>query len=350
MRCLRCETKTSIDKNFCTSCGLIFTKNIKQQMSRSDLDLDICGVDTPTKKSLADGDYALPLDKTGRDILSKIPLLPQAAHAVIKHWSLPLERAKLLGDGLKVSSTQIPKIHDIAKFCSQKLDMGIPDIFIKYDPRFNAQALGTQEDNLILLHSSLVDAFNDRELAFIIGHEMGHIKNHHVLYNTVLYFISGGADFLSGIGAPIYMPLLAWSRSAELTADRAGLLATKDLEGAIRALVKLVVGSETLLRQVNLKELISQAEQKNFYSTMGKIFNTHPYMVDRIKALVDYIKGGNYDILKDESVNNYIENKDDVKKEESNPSRVESKGSRFCKKCDHKIGYGVDRCPYCGEK
>ena len=51
----------------------------------------------------------------------------------------------------------------------------------------NAMTFGTNDDAFILVHSALVDHFDDEELLSVIGHECGHIHNDHVVYLTTLH-------------------------------------------------------------------------------------------------------------------------------------------------------------------
>ncbi|MCP4649627.1 MAG: M48 family metalloprotease [PVC group bacterium] len=302
-----------------------------------------------TKADFSEKEYALSSDLTIRELSSKIPLLKEAANLVIKYWTFPLHRAELIGNAVKVSSSQIPRIHKIAEFCANRLNMQVPELFLKYDPTFNAHTYGTDKNHFILLHSSLVDAFNDRELAFIIGHEMGHIKSQHVLCNTILYFLTEGAAFLLQIiTEPLCAPLMAWSRSAEFTADRAGLMAAMDIEGSLRALAKLLVGSDALLKQLNLKELIEQTKQKNFYSNINIAFKSHPYLTDRINELINYA-GTKADFM----VDNQVVETDQSSVKPANKAHIaelEFKGRKFCKNCNYDINNTVNKCPFCGAK
>jgi hypothetical protein len=106
-----------------------------------------------------------------------------------------------------------------------------------------------------------------------------------------------------GVAARVVLvALLEWSRKAELSSDRAGLVAVQDPEIAMRAMLKMA-GGDLGGRDTNLQEFIQQAEE---YRTSGdvadqvfKILNllgtTHPFWVLRVSELRDWIESGQYD-------------------------------------------------------
>jgi predicted Zn finger-like uncharacterized protein len=61
----------------------------------------------------------------------------------------------------------------------------------------------------------------------------------------------------------IDMPLMAWARQSEITADRAGLLAVGDEALARRVLLAWSIRSARLLKQVNIEEWMKQEDASN---------------------------------------------------------------------------------------
>ena len=89
---------------------------------------------------------------------------------------------------------------------------------------------------MISLNAGCIKSLNDDELKFVIGHELGHaIFDHHDL---PAYGICNNR----GISPSKTIKLMDWSRRAEISADRVGLLCTKDKFSAKSALVKLSTG------------------------------------------------------------------------------------------------------------
>jgi len=83
----------------------------------------------------------------------------------------------------------------------------------------------------------------------------------------------------------------AYSRSCELSADRAGMALTGNSEAAGRALLALTLGSEALATTVNLQAFTAQ--EKFVPPIMGFIYElyaTHPRMTRRIIELNGYAR------------------------------------------------------------
>jgi hypothetical protein len=102
---------------------------------------------------------------------------------------------------------------------------------------------------------------------------MGHCRAGHALWNTVLRFVAGDVSVHTGllsnglinainptklIQGAIDLPLMAWSRQSDVTADRAGLMAVGDEALVRRVLLAWSIRSARLLQQVNIEEWLKQ--------------------------------------------------------------------------------------------
>ena len=163
----------------------------------------------------------------------------------------------------------------------------MPQVFVVNSPVFNAGTLGTNDDSFIMVHSALVDQYTDEELLTVIGHECGHIHNSHVAYLTALHYLTYMAGmFLPWILQPALVALRTWSRRAEITCDRAGMLVASDQPAAERAITKLAVGSRKLYEEFNLDAFLEQHEEGSH--GIGKymeVFATHPWLPKRVLAM-----------------------------------------------------------------
>lgn len=75
-------------------------------------------------------------------------------------------------------------------------------------------------------------------LKFVFGRGIGALDNSHVPWMTLSYFIDDLTRGLWNKVTQIPDILLHWKRCAIITQDRAGLLATRDMSGAIYAILK----------------------------------------------------------------------------------------------------------------
>jgi len=194
---------------------------------------------------------------------------------------------QMLGQAVKVSERQFPRVHGLAKQACDTLQIPMPQVFLVSSPHLNAGTLGTNEESFLFVNSGLVAEYSDEELLTVIGHECGHIHNSHVAYLTALHYLTYMAGmFLPWILQPALVALRGWSRRAEITCDRAGMLVAKDQAASERAITKLAVGSRKLYEEFNLDAFLEQHQEGA--QGIGKymeVFATHPWLPKRVLAM-----------------------------------------------------------------
>jgi Zn-dependent protease with chaperone function len=246
-----------------------------------------------------------PADRAATAALGQIP----GVETVIRKLTeLQYERALrqiLLGNAVRVGPSQLPEIWTVYERAADTLDVSpIPDLYVTQFPLANAQAIGTDKP-VILLTSQLANTLDPDELWSVLGHELGHVLAGHVLYQTALFVLLqlGGS-----LPLPIRLParavkavLLEWSRSAELTADRAGALSCRDPVVSCRALMVLAAGlpSSRLDLDAFLQQASEYEEWDSRWDRLLRLFaarqTTHPYTVRRVRELTEWVRGGDYD-------------------------------------------------------
>jgi len=173
----------------------------------------------------------------------------------------------------------------------------MPDVFIQQSPELQAFTIGIQKRFYIVITSGLVENFDDGELLFVIGHEMGHIKCDHIIFYSVvlLYsFIMMSNIFFKIITIPSLLPIFDWSRKAEVSADRAGLIVSKSITKSLSAMLKMSGGTK-IMKNVSIKDFLKQNDMiKKTPSRFIEFFLTHPYLPKRALALVEFYKSKYY--------------------------------------------------------
>jgi Zn-dependent protease with chaperone function len=177
-------------------------------------------------------------------------------------------------------------------------------LYVSQTPIVNAGAYG-MESPFIILNSGTVALLEDDQLAYILGHELGHILSDHVLYLTMtqllLQLASLGFPIVGLAARAVLVALLEWNRKSELSCDRAGLLAVQDPEVVMRTMLKMAGGGST--DETSLQEFIVQAEEyrdsgdvaDQVFKILNLIGETHPFWVLRVSELRAWIEGGDYD-------------------------------------------------------
>jgi Zn-dependent protease with chaperone function len=231
-------------------------------------------------------EYTYTFDRQSRIAFENTRPVALAVEASVRLFK-QMGQTQLLGHAVKVSDRQFPRIYGITKAACEVLQINRPQVFVVNNPTFNAGTLGTNEDSFIMVHSALVDQYTDEELLTVIGHECGHIHNSHVAYLTALHYLTYMAGlFLPWILQPALVALRTWSRRAEITCDRAGMLVARDQQAAERAITKLAVGSRKLYEEFNLDAFLEQHEEGS--QGIGKymeVFATHPWLPKRVLAM-----------------------------------------------------------------
>jgi len=231
-------------------------------------------------------DYTYTFDRQSRIAFENTRPVAMAVEASVRLFK-QMGTHQLLGQSVKVSERQFPRIYRIVKQSCDTLQINMPQVFLVNSPIFNAGTLGTNEDSFIIVHSSLVDQYSDEELLTVIGHECGHIHNSHVVYLTALHYLTQVAGvFVRWAVQPAMIALRAWSRRAEITCDRAGMLCSKDDVIAQRSITKLALGSRKLYEQFDLEAFLEQYDEGK--EGMGKymeVFATHPWLPKRVLSM-----------------------------------------------------------------
>ena len=215
-------------------------------------------------------------------------------------------RLVLLGSAVRVDDRQFTRLHRLLADVGATLDAAeLPEMYVSANPFLNAVTIGMNKP-MIVLNSALVDLLDEDELRFVIAHELGHALSGHAVYQTLLQrliVLSGvlGSIPLGGIGVRVILAaLFEWSRKAELSADRAGLLATQDPQVAFRVHMKLASGGH--LDDLDTTSFFAQGTE---YDESGDLREsvlrlmlveraTHPFAVVRAKELRRWVDSGAY--------------------------------------------------------
>lgn len=202
------------------------------------------------------------------------------AAAALGWFITRLQHAALIGSAVRVTDEMQP-IAQLFDDCGQRVNAPPVQGFIVQSPLLNAYAFGLTSPQAIVLYSSLIDHLDEDELRFVIGHEMGHTLFNHTRVNSIIGGLAGvpGLPFIS-------MVFAGWSRCAEYSSDRAGLIACGNLEKAQTALVKLMVGP-ALAKMVTPEQLEKQADdlRRNPMGWLGQLPSRHPFVVYRLREL-----------------------------------------------------------------
>ncbi len=229
--------------------------------------------------------YAFSGERKFRRTLAMARPVTMALEATTRLWR-DVARNELLGTAVKVSDQQYPRVYEAAKAAGAALHVRVPVVFAAPNTSIKVKVLGTEDAPHLIVNLELAEKLDDTELVAAIGHELGHIQNGHILYATALHYLTGSAAFfVRWVVQPAIMTLQAWSRRAEMTCDRAALLAVRDLDKTLGAMVKLELGLDKGSAFNAEDYLKAPPDVKKGVGRYGELFRSHPYVPKRVQAL-----------------------------------------------------------------
>lgn len=207
----------------------------------------------------------------------------------------------LEGHSFKVTEKMSPKLyhifHDVKNKLNYKKNI---DFYITNSAELNAFALTRSDDkdtDIININSALISMFDDDELRFVVGHEIGHLITRYARVVRLINFI---------FPDPEKVPLILahrielWQKVSELTADRFGFIASPNVEKCVSGFFKMASGLSTDRIDFDYKAYLIDNEKILDYFTQNRNMFTHPVNPLRIKAIKLFSESSLYEDFKNE--------------------------------------------------
>ena len=216
----------------------------------------------------------------------------------------------------EVSYQEAPELHQLVDQLATYARLPKPRVAIIDSPSPNAFATGRDANHAVVaVTTGILGILSRDELAGVLAHELGHVRNHDILISSVAATVAGAitmlanaaqwalifggfggrsdrdrnpfADLLLILIAPIAATLiqLAISRSREYAADESGARLIGQPESLARALEKLELATSVRPLPVNpsMAHLFIVNPLKGV--NMAGLFSTHPPIQERIRRL-----------------------------------------------------------------
>ncbi len=216
----------------------------------------------------------------------------------------------------EVSYAEAPELHNMVARLAQASGLPKPRVAIINADAPNAFATGRNPSHgLVAVTTGILRILNQRELAAVISHELGHIRNRDILISSIAATFAGAITMLAHIAqfamifggrsdddeegggilgsllmiilAPLAATIiqLAISRSREFGADRTGAECGRDPEALASALEKLEAYSKQIPLPVNPAAAHMFIVKPLTGSSLQTLFSSHPSTEQRVARL-----------------------------------------------------------------
>jgi heat shock protein HtpX len=243
-----------------------------------------------------------------------LALLAAGAMNLFTYWNSDKMVLRMYG-AREADERSAPELYALVKRLAANAGLPMPRVFVMDNPQPNAFATGRNPENAaVAVTTGLLGTVDQAELAGVIAHELGHIKNRDTLLMTMTATIAGAISMLANFGfyfggrsnnngnigvigtllllilGPLAAGLvqMAISRTREYEADRAGA----EISGAPLALAAALEKiASTAKRIPNMTAERNPASAPLFIvnplsgARMDNLFSTHPNVGNRIARL-----------------------------------------------------------------
>lgn len=219
-----------------------------------------------------------------------------------------------------------PRFYGMVRRLSERAGLPMPKVYVIQDDSPNAFATGRNPEHAaVAATTGIMRLLNDEELAGVMAHELGHVKNRDILISTMAATFAGAITYLAhmaqwgamfgagrsdddegggGIFGMLFMAILApiaamlvqmaISRSREFGADAAGARISGNPLSLARALQKLEMGSQQIPMEANAATAHMFIVNPLTGGGMMSLFSTHPPIPERVRRLEDISRTHDY--------------------------------------------------------
>jgi heat shock protein HtpX len=244
-----------------------------------------------------------------------IALIIAALMNLFTYWNA--DRMVLaMQDAREVDARTAPEFVGIVAELARRAGLPMPRVYVMDNPQPNAFATGRNPSHAaVAATTGLLNMLSQDEVAAVISHELGHVRNHDTLLMTVTATLAGaismvaqfgmffgggqrgsnsGAGVLGTLAMIILAPLaamlvqMAISRTREYAADAAGA----EISGNPAALASALAKIDAAARQIENVPAEENPAMAHLFiinplsgARMDNLFSTHPATENRIAAL-----------------------------------------------------------------
>ncbi len=129
-----------------------------------------------------------------------IALIVAAATNLFSYWNAD-KLVLSMHDAQEVDENSAPELFAIVRGLARHAGLPMPRFYLMDSPQPNAFAPGRNPEHAaVCATTGLLNTLNREEIAGVIGHELGHVRNHDTLTMTITATIAGASSMISQLG------------------------------------------------------------------------------------------------------------------------------------------------------
>lgn len=215
----------------------------------------------------------------------------------------------------EVDARTEPEFYGLVADLARRANLPMPKVYIIDTPSPNAFATGRNPENAaVAATTGLLHMLTREEVAGVMAHELGHVRNRDTLIMTMVATIAGAISMIANFGlffghgdnrpnplvaiaAMVMAPFaamivqMAISRTREFGADRAGAEISGNPAALASALAKIAKPAQQI-PSIASERNPAAAQLYIVPTSVSDLFSTHPATEKRIAALMA-LQGGN---------------------------------------------------------
>jgi hypothetical protein len=200
---------------------------------------------------------------------------------------------QLVARAVEVTPATFPPLAPIVDELRARFDLPRTRVYISREAPATGYTVGVREPYAIVMSAATVGMLTPDEFKFLIGREMGHIKLRHTWAATVLgsasMHLPEPLSYLLKVRTVLFG---SYQHAQELSCDRIGVIATRDVKPALSALIKQGLGT-VKGGQIDIASLAPQAEalRNGLSGTSLKLMqrmSAQPFAVSRLLELIEW--------------------------------------------------------------
>ncbi len=238
-----------------------------------------------------------------------------AAMNLFTYWNAD-KMVLRMNNAREVDARTAPEFYAMVESLSRRAGLPMPKVYVIDNPQPNAFATGRNPENAaVAATTGLLRSLSQEEIAAVMAHELGHVKNRDTLIMTITATIAGAISMLANFAlffggssrdnnnplgfvavliaalvAPIAALLvqMAVSRTREYSADRAAA----EITGRPMALASALARIQNAARRIPNDAAERNPAMAHLFiinplsgARMDNLFSTHPSTENRIAAL-----------------------------------------------------------------